>query len=354
MPDESDSPIIACSAYFNDRGLQLDAEKMGVSSTGSCPNCGSIVGKMLTKASLETLAHRFFVWGSLRRAKYGAAPAIQFNAHQRTSLNVSQRLRPDIALFERILGVGFFPYGPRLWMVGEIEPLKKLQNRQSRDEVIDRILYEYPVSTIDSEHLLYRVRKSPTAPAEPTEYDSPPASITSRGRLNAVGSPVLYASADLQICIHECRATAEDDLYVATLAPSSSLRLLNLSMILQENNVTEFESLDMAVHMLFLAGRHSYKISCALATATQNAGFDGIIYPSYFSLARQGSIPFPTFYGISHRRIPRIQEIEQKKSIPNVAIFGRPIEQRKISVRSINRIIIRRATYDIHFGPVAF
>jgi len=53
----------------------------------------------------------------------------------------------------------------------------------------------------------------------------------------------MYASQDLQICVHECRVTAEDDLYVATLAPSRDMKLLDLTELLTED-VSEFESLD--------------------------------------------------------------------------------------------------------------
>ena len=39
--------------------------------------------------------------------------------------------------------------------------------------------------------------------------------------------------------------------------PNKNLDLLDLGAILFEENVAEFESLDMAVHMLFRAGKHS-------------------------------------------------------------------------------------------------
>lgn len=46
--------------------------------------------------------------------------------------------------FEEAAQLGFFHYGPRLWMVGEVEPLKDLQdelkvaNHQARNEGIPR------------------------------------------------------------------------------------------------------------------------------------------------------------------------------------------------------------------------
>jgi len=98
-----DETVFACSACFKDRGLQLDAEKIGFDAVGDCPACGSKRGCKLTKAKLDELAYRFFVWGSLHRYDYGAAPAIQFNQHQATSIKFSPALGEDIKLFEKAL-----------------------------------------------------------------------------------------------------------------------------------------------------------------------------------------------------------------------------------------------------------
>jgi RES domain len=48
--------------------------------------------------------------------------------------------------------------------------------------------------------------------------------LAGNGRLDSPGFPVMYASPDLEVCVHECRVTREDDLYVATLGAVSSLR----------------------------------------------------------------------------------------------------------------------------------
>ena len=34
----------------------------------------------------------------------------------------------DAAIFEDVLGIGFFFYGSRLWIIDEIKPLKNLRN----------------------------------------------------------------------------------------------------------------------------------------------------------------------------------------------------------------------------------
>lgn len=351
---EPENKTVACSACFTDRGLKLDAEQIGIEDAGPCPNCESTGGRKLPIAGLEALAHRFFVWGSLFRCEYGAAPLIQFNEHQSTCIDVSPWLKKDVELFERLLGVGFFHYGPRLWMIGEVEPLKALQSTKTRPSIVERILSKYPERVVGPDESFYRIRKEPKTPPDPREYDSPPEHLAGAGRLDTKDSPVLYASPDLQVCVHECRVTAEDELYVATLRPQRPLRLLDLSVLLKEEDVTEFESLDMAVHMLFLAAKHSYKITRSIAAMARNGGFDGLVYPSYFSLLRIGVMPFQTVYGISHRRIPQYKEDEQAKVIPNLAIFGRPIEQGNVAVESINKLILSRVAYDFHFGPANF
>lgn len=350
----AEEQAVACPECFRDQGLRLDARLIGVETSDRCPNCGSTTGRKLNSDRLATLAYRFFVWGSLLRCEYGAAPLIQFNQHQKTSVLLPNWLQRDAQLIERILGVGFFHYGPRLWMVGEIEPLKALQDDASGRPIIERILAEYPGRLLRSEDAFYRIRKAPRSPERPHEYDSPPPALGANGRLDSSGFPVMYASPDLQVCIHECRVTAEDELYVATLAPMRTLRLLDLSALLTHEEATEFESLDMAVHMLFLAGTHSYPVARRIGLAAHEAGFDGLVYPSYFSLLRMGVMPFETTYGISHRRVPSMQDYEQAKSIPNLAIFGRPIEEKKLELRCINKLILNRVEYGVHFGPVGF
>ena len=85
-------------------------------------------------------------------------------------------------------------------------------------------------------------------------------------------------------------------MFVATVCPNRPLKLLNLASLLDEKDVDEFESLDMAVHMLLLAGKHSYEITQDIAVAAKKAGFDGLVYTSYFSSIRTGVGLFTTSY----------------------------------------------------------
>ena len=210
----AESEAVACSECFRDQGLRLDAQLVGTEASEVCPNCGSIAGRKLDTDRLATLAYRFFVWGSLLRFDYGAAPLIQFNEHQKTSIALPSWLQTDAQLIARILGIGFFHYGPRFWMFGEVEPLKALQDQASSHRIIERILGEYPGRLLYQEDTFYRIRKAPQFPERFHEYDSPPIDIAGNGRLDSPSFPVMYASPDLQVCLHECRVTAEDELYM--------------------------------------------------------------------------------------------------------------------------------------------
>ncbi|RZT38398.1 RES family NAD+ phosphorylase [Cupriavidus agavae] len=354
--DPVEHPPLACSLCFSDHGLQLDAQSFEPEYTADlpCPNCNATGGKKLPKEALEALAHRFFVWGSLWRTEYGGAPRIQFNDKQSTSINPSSWLKSDVALFERLLGIGFFHYGPRLWMIGEVTPLKDLQEPSTRSTIIDRIIREYPSVTYAQDKAFYRVRLAPKVPDDPLQYDSPPEQFLGTGRIDSAALPILYGSPDLETCLHECRITADDETFVATMRPTRELKLLNLAALLREEDTTEFESLDMAIHMLFLAGKHAYEIIREIALGARNAGYDGIIYPSYFSLIRLGIMPFQTTYGISHRRVQSLQDHEESKAIPNLALFGRPVLTATVEILCINRILLKRVEYGYHFGPATF
>lgn len=353
---EDDSKPLLCSNCFVDEGLRIDASKRGLEQEGNCPNCKSPNGRKLTKNHIQKLAWRFFVAGTTIRTEYGAAPVIQCNEYHygKSDISPSPWLKNDIRLIEDAAKIGFFHYGPRLWMVGEVEPLKDLQNPTKCAQVIDRVLKEYPEETLAKDSTFYRLRICPQHPDDPHEYDSPPIALAGKGRLDSPDFPVMYGSQDIDICIHECRATAEDDIYVATLKPQRDLRLLDLTHVLKED-VTEFESLDMAIHMLFLARSHSYEISRAISLAAKHAGFDGLIYPSFFSLIRTGGHPFETAYGLSLRRYhPEAEKYANAYTIPNFALFGRPLETLLVRVECINRLVLTQIGYMGHFGPVTY
>ncbi|MBL1281331.1 MAG: RES family NAD+ phosphorylase [Fluviicola sp.] len=343
--------FILCSNCFHDEGLSLAAFKIGTESDSICPSCLSTNGKKLNEALTESLSHGFFVRGSLHKSDYGAIPIIQANKLTKTEVEFNELLLHDTKLLEKSIGVGFFYYGPRMWMVGEIEPLKDLQTNENRLQTIEKIIEAYTSKLMTINDKFYRLRKNPSKPNELSQYDSPPRS--GNGRLDSEKESVLYGSQDLEICIHECRSTVEDNLFIATLKPTRELKLLDLSVLIEEEN-TEFESLDLTVQMLFFAGNHSYEISREIAIQIKQKGFDGLIYPSYYSTIRTGAMPFDTEMGISIRKLPLYSDYANTQVIPNIALFGTPIKDGKVVVKCINKVILNQVKYDIQFGPAEY
>jgi hypothetical protein len=353
MAEPSSDQVVLCSECFSDEGLRFGALAIGATTDSVCPNCGRSEGRKLDLTHTSQLAWQFFTWGSTHRMDYGGAPQIVSNDRRESDIALASWSGNDLRLFEEKLGLGFFLYGPRLWMVGEVYPLKALQTEEGRSMVVERILAEYPKIDFRLGEKLYRLRKGLKNPTDEGEYDSPPEGFLGEGRLESPDLPMLYGSRDLQTCVHECRLTVLDESFVATLEPVADMRLLDLTHLLREDK-TEFESLDMAVHMLFLAGDHSYPITREIAKRAHEEKLDGILYPSFFSLARTGSVPFPTVLGMSVRRIPQYSEQVRRQTVPNVAIFGRPIKEGKIKVRCINRLILGSVNYGLILGPVGF
>jgi hypothetical protein len=346
---------LLCSFCFSDHGLRLVSEQLGILMDAPCPNCGHVRGAKLDRLAARLVVQRFFNTGTMQRAKYGGAPALVSNSQHPTNIKLAAWSGRDLDLITEKTGWGVFEYGPRLWMLGEVEPLKQLIAPDTRRGIIDRIVNEYPVREIGSEDYFYRMRRNVENLTSEAEFDSPPRELRGGGRLDSDRLPVLYGSQDMQVCVHECRTTVDDDTYVATLVPTRSLSLLNLSHVLQEDTrVSEFESLDLAVHMLFLAGGHSYEISRQVAFAAKESNFDGIIYPSYFSLLRTGARAFDTILGMSVRRIEQLKAYASDQMIANLAIFGRPINEGALRVASVNKVIMQRAVYGLTFGPVGF
>lgn len=346
------SDFLLCSNCFFDQGLKIDAFVIGVENDQSCPNCNSESGHKLTKDLVQKLCYRFFVRGTIEKCKYGGYPLIQFNEQHfnQSEINISPWLEKDVKLIEQAGEIGLFYYGPRFWMFGEIEPLKSLQDDSERNQIIEKILKLYPVKELTKVEYFYRVRLNPKVPHDVSEYDTAPDMFLGKNRFDDIGFPVLYGSPDLELCIHECRTTVEDNIFVGKIVPAQNLKMLDLSAVITEDT-TEFESLDMALHFLFLAGKHSYSICRQIAAKVKEQGFDGLIYPSYFSYVRTGAIPFDTVYGMSIRKIPELKDFVQSQSIPNVILFGRPVKENKVTVDCINKVVINKVSYDTTFGP---
>jgi hypothetical protein len=213
-----DEKVIACSECFSNIGVRLETQNL-TEKTGTCPRCKSNTGLLITQKIAIVLAYRFYSLGTMHEADYGRAPLLVFNEHTKTTSNIKTAKIPDLEIFEEILGMGFFEYGPPLWMLGEVEPLKALRKKRQRAAIVHRILEEYPPFFFPKDHVFFRVRVNPSCdPSQHAQYDSPPKDLAfENGRWDSKKLPVMYCSPDLQTCLHECRAHVSDNAYMASL-----------------------------------------------------------------------------------------------------------------------------------------
>lgn len=320
---------IACSECFSDDGLKLTVTKYGIKNKQTCGNCGASKGKKVSKELLHDICWEYFINGSAYQSEFGGSSLLMYNEHQKTSVEFIEYLKTDVEIIEKILGIGFFYYGPRLFKLGHIEQLEKLKSHDMdhQEEVLNEILDKFPTKNINNHNYFYRLRKNPASPESESEYDSPPIKFSGNGRLDSIGFNILYGSENIEICLHECRVAIIDRLYLAKLVPTKDLKILDLSADIIEKDITEFESLSLSIHFLFRASNQSYEICRKIAKHAFLKGFDGIIYPSYFSQIKSDLIP-------------------------NIALFNFPIKEGKIKVENINRILINKINYDFTFGPL--
>ena len=352
--EKLDNLPVACSNCFTDIGLQLEAKKIGTQDTLVCKNCESNTGHKLSRNDLRNLANQFFVSGTCSKPP-SETPMIQFSEHQKTDIQNLKRLRLDILLFEKFLDVGFFWNTPQPWEIGINWPLMSFQHSNSQDLILSQILELHRSVTVARETNLYRVRRNPVESSNPNEYDSPPSNICrDHGRLDSPDLATLYASSDLSVCLHECRVTSEDELYFATLILNQDLKFLDLTHQIKEPpETTEFESINLAIDMLFRAGTPSYPITRSIALAAQNANYDGLIYSPCFK-AIHSNIPLGQTVDSAPKPIsPKLNPYEYIScNARNLAIFGHPIQDGKIGVKCINSICLNSISYGVDFGPV--
>jgi RES domain len=329
MPHAGPDPIL-CSECFTDEGLRLVAQNHGYVDQSVCKNCGATSGAKLDRERLEDLLADFFCNGTFLKTEFGGANLLAYNPMRYGEREVifPDWLKNDAQLIEDTLKVGIFHYGPATWRLGEIEPLEKLRHRHTRKKAAEEIISHFPSRQLLPEMKFYRIRKNlkPGQEFDPLQFDAAPRRWRSNGRLDSPKISALYGSENLEICVHECRILIPDECFVATLRPRKEMKLLDLCAEIDEQG-TPFESLNFAMRFLFAAESASYPMTQAIAAAAIKRGFDGIWYPSYFSLVKEDTIP-------------------------NIAIFGTPIRAKKVQVVCTNRSSLKSAAYEIRMGPI--
>ncbi len=324
---------IACARCFANWGFRQVVAQHADLPDATCPRCAH-VGPLINTEKLAEAIHVFFVGGSYLAETM--APVYQVNRSNPDPARFDSTLDADAQLACALTGEVIFDYGPPLWRVGEVDLKHAFDEGGDKREAPARgFVTHAPRVELPAGTRLFRIRKNPDPDetiATAAAFDPPPQHIErTAGRWDDGRTPVLYASDDIELCLHECRVLIADETVVATLSTTRPLALLDLTGEFALVGGTPFE--DPSIFSRFLSlSRHEQWLDHArtVARAAKSASLDGIRYTSYYGQAKQ-----------------------QSESL-NVALFGRPLEIGDLVIESVNRLRLTDARYEVSFGPVLY
>ena len=324
---------VACAECFANWGFRQVVFKYGEAPEATCPRCGNY-GKLVSKTRLADATREFFSDGSY--VAETMAPVYVVNQDNPQPAQFDATLDSDAKLACALTGEVIFSYGPPLWRFGEVE-LKHAfdEGGDEREMAASDFVLSAPKIALPIGTRLFRIRKNPACDeviATAAAFDPPPSSMTRLpGRWDDGKTPVLYASDDIELCIHECRVLIADEIVVATLSTKRSLVLLDLAGEFPAPVVTPFEDPSIFARFLSLSRDDQWQDHArTVARVAREAGLAGVRYTSYYAQAKQ-----------------------QSKSL-NIALFGRPLEAGDLAIESVNRLRLTDAQYAYSFGPVLY
>ena len=331
-----------CIACFQNWGLREEAARIAPASDGSpCPNCGGRGPRLATQEQVDALIERFFVHGST--APTGRWEPIYRHSNEvlqnEDDLRFDRTLRADYALLCRHDPGTLFLHAPRTWRLGYTTIERQLTEaletpgqrgiEAARDR-LDHVIDYCRITTVPPDAYLYRIRRNVEQPYEVSEYDSP--QVTRPSRFTDGSVPVLYAAFDVETCLHEGRVLAEDTITLATLQPTRTLRVLDLTNVPYDppepREGGEGGNIFYFANSQLIFGVHSPP-GQRLGVRCRERELDGIVYPSYFSGVRP-----------------------DRGRFANIAVFGHPVQEGQLRLHSLNNVRIDTIHYAFTHGPV--
>lgn len=331
--------MMLCVGCLTNYGLRTEAAKLGhLSKDGQpCTGCGSVAAVLITKEQVDQLLERFFVHGS-------TAPTGRWESIYSLSGSRPDSTRPPV--FDRTLQRDFevlrehssgslILNAPSTWRLGHTliaEDVSRAIGQQDSVAIskhLDRVIAHCKTTVIDVGTSIFRVRRNVESPFDDGQYDTSP--HTSSSRFSDGSVSVMYGAFDIETCIHEARVLAEDEITVGTLQPTRELRVLDLTDIPYDapsDGAGEGGDIFYFVNARLLLGARSAEAH-AFGRRVRERGFEGIVYPSFFSDVRLDRTRFP-----------------------NVAIFGHPIRDQVLALQSLNNLRVDTIRYEYTFGPV--
>jgi hypothetical protein len=339
IPFVNASAFPLCSDCFADAGLRLEAKRIGTERVSACPNCKSTDGYALDSDRLHELQKQFFSRATAPnqyRQDVAVLGVVEDDPDERDiGLILRPETRADWALIRGAIGGRLWYRSPRLFYLGITNHFGIYQSLP-KDVVRDQIVSRLRFTEIDPSTTIYRIRLNldDEAKFDEGQFDSPPkARRRGFGRFDIGQLPLFYGSPNLQVCIHECRVTLVDDVFVASNTPTKKLSLIDLTGNFdQPDDINPFDDLEWFFRGLMNASHPSVYRHCRRIARTirDMTSADGFVYNSYYT---------------------NIAGDSEGKTI-NYALFGRPLSEGKLKINSINTIRLARISYDYHLGPL--
>ena len=332
-------PVLPCSDCFKDNGLRLEAKRVGKESASVCQYCKSSDGYALDSDCLHELQVQFFSRATAPNQYRQDVAVLGVVEDDPDDDDIGLVLRPetqaDWALIRGAIGGRLWYRSPRLFYLGITNHFgisQSLAKEVVRDQVVPKLRF----TEMDTSSTLYRIRINldDHDKFDEGQFDTPPKrKRRGFGRFDNNKLPLFYGSPNLQVCIHECRVTLVDNIFVASLTPTKKLSLIDLTGNYdQPNDIDPFDDLEWFFRGLMNASQpHVYRYCRRIAqTIRDMTSADGFVYNSYYT---------------------NIAGDSEGKTV-NYAFFGHPISEGKLALTSINTVRLERIRYDYHLGPV--
>ena len=332
------TPVL-CSQCLSNEGLRRAASKLHSNLEDVCPRCGNRGGAKLDIEAVVDLFRRFYCAGS-EAAAY-LPPIFRDNGIEDEDIQFDKSAQGDYELLKGASGLSIRRYSPHLRNLGltdlrhRIDEALRTDPVTATEEIAARLRQDLKALLdagteleLTPETSLFRARISPERPLDDTQYDSPPIEKSVPNRVAGPGRQVLCGALDIETCLIEIRPSLDDlvhhRVFAATLKPRESLRLLDFTALKPGLPETEF-----TLGAFFEPNRNSYHLTQMLSTLAEQRGYNGLVYRSAFGC------------------ISGVLD-----SWKNVAVFGAPIAEGKLTVKSINRILTRSVVNSFDLGPV--
>ncbi len=329
---------LLCSLCLSNEGLRRAANELGVALEDACRRCGKQGGAKLDKEVAKALFRRFYCAGS-QAAAY-LSPVFRDDGVGEVDVRFDRSAQMDYVLLKEASGLTLRRYSPHLRNLGltdmrqRIDEVLRADPATAPEEIADRLRRDLETllgagfaAELTPGVALFRARISPTSPLDEAQYDSPPADKAAPNRVAGPGLQVFCGALDIDTCLIEIRPSLDDlvhhKVFVATLSPCRRLRLLDFTI-----SHPESPEIGSTLGAFFEPNRGSYHLTRMLSMLAKRHGYDGLVYPSAF-----GCISGDT------------------NVWKNVALFGAPISQGTLIVKSINRVLIRSVINSFELGP---